>query len=314
MTVTTVTGATVAQYARERMAGKTTSADMAPGTVQKDVTVDLKNTRTDDPGEGDAGEATPKQSRIKERFSEMAAKNRQLKEENARLKAGEKPAVEDKPARNDDAEDKPARQERREDAPTDLLPEPKPDDFETLEKYFDARTDWKMANRDRKAAAEAAQAEAADIEKQWRRNYEAAKKELPDFEEVLKAAEVPVHNDVKAALMESKHGPKVLYEILSDDDLLDDMLEAGKLSLKRMSAAQMIIFGRALGRIERSSKKEAKPEPAPKRAGTKAPPPINPIRQSSETATGLPIDENGKWTGDYQTFKNSTEALKKAGY
>lgn len=302
MTVTTVTGHTIAQFAADRMAGRTPAAE-APGRVEKPAVVDVDNGAAD---EGEQGEQGAKGGKpIKERFSELTAKNRALKAELDALKATKEPAA--------DPEDKPARRESREDAPVDLLPEPKADDFKTLEAYWDARADWKIENRDRKRAAEAAEAEAKEIEKQWRKNYEAAKKDLPDFEEILKASEIPVHNDVKAALMESKYGPKVLYEILSDDELLEEMTDASKLSLKRMSAAQMIIFGRALGRIERGSKKV---EQAPKRAGSKAPPPINPIRQSAETATGLPIDENGKWTGDYRTFVDASNsgALKKAGY
>ena len=106
-------------------------------------------------------------------------------------------------------------------------PEPKPqpaegkpklEDFETLEAYQEALTDFKIDQRERARAHESLRQQALQHEEKlqadWASREKAAKKAHPDYLETIESVEMPkgpIVQDLRQAILEEEHGAEVLY-------------------------------------------------------------------------------------------------------
>lgn len=184
-------------------------------------------------------------------------------------------------------------------------PEPDPSKY-TDQKLF--LKDWGEWNR-KKAIADFQFAEkqrrdkeetdrtVADLNARRERSLTQAKKELPDFDEVIRMADRggPVPPDhVKGVLWESEHGAQILYHLAKNPE------EAKRIFALRPAAAAL-----ALGRIETQyaktdSKEEVKPTngaQAPPQV-TKAPPPMPSLAGASTETSWDPSAPQ-----DYKAYK-----------
>lgn len=179
---------------------------------------------------------------------------------------------------------------------------PTPDDFKDAFEYAEALADWSaeqaLARRDQEIKQKEVQAKRETVIQTWQQKLEATKAELPDYEVMVASSDVKVNDTVRDAILESDVGPRILYELASDDEL------AEKLSTMTTAGALKLI-----GKLEAQFEKTEAPAKADKKtvaAKSKAPEPIRPLRSTSGIAD-VGMDGNDM---SYQQWKAARQAGK----
>ena len=179
--------------------------------------------------------------------------------------------------------------------------EPQPDDFKDAFDYARALSKWSaeqaLARREQEVKQKEAEAEQQKVIQTWQQKLEATKAELPDYEDMVASSTLKVNDTVRDAIVESDVGPRILYELASDDDLAEKL---GTMS----TAGALKLIGKLEARFEKTDA-PAKAEKKTVAAKSNAPEPIRPIRSSSGLAD-VTIDPEGL---SYQQF----QAARKAG-
>ena len=95
---------------------------------------------------------------------------------------------------------------------------PKLEDFQTLEQYQEALTDWKLDQREQQrkdAEARTAAEEAVRKEQEtWAKREKAARKAHDDYDDLMETVQIPAGPGVLAArqaMLEDEHGAEMLY-------------------------------------------------------------------------------------------------------
>jgi len=176
--------------------------------------------------------------------------------------------------------------------------EPQPSQFSDAFEYAKAlaefSTERALAERDRQVAQAKEQEAQQKIIESWAQKVQAAKAEMPDFDDMVASSDVVVNNAVRDAILESDVGPKILYHLAENNDL------ARKIAGLSPNAAL-----REIGKLEARFEKTEQTAPVVR---SKAPTPIQPIRGGQGKAD-VPISANGEFHGSYQAWK----AARKAG-
>jgi hypothetical protein len=166
--------------------------------------------------------------------------------------------------------------------------EPQPEDFPDAFAYAKALAKWSaddaLARREQEVKQKEAEAQKAKVIQTWQEKLEATVAELPDYEEMVASSTLTVNDTVRDAIIESDIGPRILYELASNDEL------AEKLSGLSTAGALKLI-----GKLEAQFEKTAEPAKAEKKtvaAKSNAPEPIRPIRSSSGLADVAMDTEN----------------------
>jgi len=223
--------------------------------------------------------------KLEKRFSELT---RQRKEAEAKVKE-----LEERLAARENAQ-----------APTQA-PEsnrkPTPDDYKDAFEYAEALADWSaeqaLARREQEIRQKEVEAKRATVIQTWQEKLDATKAEIPDYEVMVASSSVSVNDTVRDAIVESDVGPRILYELASNDDL------AEKLSSMNTASALKLI-----GKLEAQFEKTDAPAKAEKKtvaAKSNAPEPIRPLRSTGGVAE-VSMDGNDI---PYQQWK----AARKAG-
>lgn len=220
-----------------------------------------------------AAEPAKKNNGIETRFSELT---KQRDAERTRAEAAERRASEAEAKLNPP---KPA---------DDATIKPKPADFTDAFEYAEKLAEWSaseaLRKRDVELKKEASDRSAREVRDTWVKRATAVEAEHPDYREVLAASDLKVSDQVRDALMESDHGPRILYALAQDPELVERI-------------GKMTVTGalRAIGRLEAKFESAA---PAPAASGAPTPPPrpklpepITPIR----AVTGEPADSDAKY-------------------
>jgi len=177
--------------------------------------------------------------------------------------------------------------------------EPQPSQFSDAFEYAKALAEYStekaLAERDRQIAQAKEQEAQQKIIQSWAQKVQAAKAEMPDFDDMVASSDVVVNNAVRDAILESDVGPKILYHLAENNDL------ARKIAGLSPNAAL-----REIGKLE--ARFEAKPEQTAPVVRSKAPAPIQPIR-GGQGKPDIPISPNGEFHGSYQAWK----AARKSG-
>jgi hypothetical protein len=171
--------------------------------------------------------------------------------------------------------------------------EPKPEQFADMYEYAKALTDYRVEQRLMEEKVKEAQARAEAQRQQvintWAQRVNAAKAEIPDFDEMVSSADVSVSNEVRDAIFESELGPQILYHLAENPEI------ANKLQGMTVTGAL-----RTIGKLEAQFEKT---EPQTKTAvKSKAPAPINPIKASANGPV-TELDSNRQFHGSYQAWK-----------
>ena len=244
----------------------------------------------DEPKPVEEGEKKPN-PKLEKRFSELTKQREMARQEadrerqraadlEARLEAlerGSKPVKQDEPNK-----------------------EPQPSDFTDAFEYAKALAEYSTAkaleNRDKQEAERKANEERQKVMTSWQTKLEAAKSELPDYEDMIASSDVVVSDQVRDAILESDVGPKILYHLAENPEA------ATKISGMSLTSAL-----REIGRLEARFEKTAEaPKPAVRKSN--APAPINPIRGGSNV--DVPITSEGEFTGTIHQWKEMRKAGK----
>ena len=192
-------------------------------------------------------------------------------------------------------------QSRQPEQAVNIDQEPQPSQFADAFEYAKALAEYStekaLAERDRQIALAREQEAQQKIIQSWAQKVQAAKAELPDFDDLVASSDVVVNNAVRDAILESDVGPKILYHLAENNDL------AKKIAGLSPNAAL-----REIGKLE--ARFEAKPQTAQTApvVKSKAPAPIQPIRGGAGQPD-VPLSTDGNWHGTYQAWK----AARKAG-
>jgi len=163
---------------------------------------------------------------------------------------------------------------------------PTPDNYKDAFEYAEALSSWSaeqaLIKREQEVKQKEADAKRETVYKTWSQKLEATKAELPDYEDMVASSTVKVNDIVRDAILESDVGPRILYEIASDDDL------AEKLTTMSLPSALKLI-GKLEVQFERTDSKAEKKTVVAK---SKAPEPIRPLRSTGGLAEVATDGEN----------------------
>jgi hypothetical protein len=226
--------------------------------------------------------------KLEKRFSELT---KQRKEAEARAEELERrlAAIEGKQAQ-------PAQ------AQPESTQKPTPDNYRDAFEYAEALSQWSAEQALLKREQEVKQKE-FEVKKQkviqtWQQKLETTIAELPDYEDMVASSNVKVNDTVRDAILESEVGPRILYELASDDDIAE--------KLSTMSTASAL---KLIGKLEAKFEKTEEPVKAEKKtvaAKSKAPEPIRPLRSTGGVAE-VSMDGNDM---SYQQWKAARQAGK----
>jgi hypothetical protein len=178
---------------------------------------------------------------------------------------------------------------------------PSPDSYKDAFEYAEALAQWSaenaLAKREKEVKQKEVEALRATVIKTWQEKLEATKAELPDYEVMVASSSMSVNDTVRDAIVESDVGPRILYELASNDELaekLSNMTTAGALKL--------------IGKLEAQFEKTDAPVAEKKTvaAKSKAPEPIRPLRSTGGVAE-VSLDGNDI---PYQQWKAARQAGK----
>lgn len=183
-------------------------------------------------------------------------------------------------------------------APQDTNQEPQPEQFADMYEYAKALAEYtadkRLDERDREEKARKAAAEQEGKFKAWADRVNAAKNDLPDFEDMVQSSDVRISDPVRDAIIESEHGPKILYYLAENNEYA-----------KKLSEMSVVSAVREIGKIEARFER-TKPESKSVNV-SKAPAPISPIRGAVNTVDAN-VDANGVFHGTYQQWKAARQA------
>lgn len=171
-------------------------------------------------------------------------------------------------------------------APAQPQGEPKLEQFQTYEEYVSALADYKADQKLRQFEEQIRQREQQTLQQaklqEFQGRLQAAKTEMPDFDEVALNPSLPVSDTMAELIREMDDGPKVLYALGKSPDVA-----------ARIASLPPNLAAVELGRF---AVKASLPQP---KTVSKAPPPVNPLSGGMGSKTADPdkmtADEWLKW-------------------
>jgi hypothetical protein len=298
-----VTSENLAEFTAQKL-GLVDSEPAATEAAHDNVNAepDAENQSEQDRDGNDATTADDQKERkpnpkLERRFSEIT-KQREAAREEARLEREQRERLE---TRVKELEGKVTPQAQ---APQDDIgEEPTPDQFSDMYEYAKALAEYtadkKMAERDQQELNRKAAAEQEVKFKAWADRVNAAKSNLPDFDDMVQSSEVRVSDPVRDAIIESEHGPQILYYLAENTEIA-----------QKLAGMSLVSAVREIGKIEARYERDAKatvPDVKPVVGKSKAPAPISPLRGALNTVDAG-LDADGNFHGSYQQWKAARAA------
>ena len=181
---------------------------------------------------------------------------------------------------------------------------PQAGQFDDAFEYAEALAEWSaekaLKDRDIAESQRKAEEERNKVLKSWNDKVDKAKKEMPDFNDIVSSSTVVVSDAIRDAILESDVGPQILYQIASDDDYAESLT-----SMPDIKALKEI--GRLEAKFE--AELEAKPKNVAKTVSqSKAPAPISPLKGGKSAGADVLVDTNGEFYGSYAQWKAARQA------
>lgn len=264
---------------------------MNPGkTENNDESADVDSEVTD---EGDLeDEEKPQEPKKKSRG--MLRRIEKLVEEKAEL-ARRLQEVESKTKVSE-----PQRQEPQ--GPEFPVHKPKFADFNSVEEYTEALTDWKLAKKDFEARVayehHSVVQETKKIAQTWDEREATVKKEISDYQDVVNVdalQRLEPSIEARVFFVESEFGPQVMYSLLSDKALAKSFTEASPVK-------QVAMLGKLEAQLESSNRKQT--------AVTRAPNPPKPFPKSKPVSLSNNLITAGNQMSDKEFLKLWDETFK----
>jgi hypothetical protein len=179
---------------------------------------------------------------------------------------------------------------------------PSPDNFKDAFEYAEALAQWSaeqaLVRREQEVRLKEAETQKQKVIQTWQQKLEVTKTEFPDYDDMVSSSSVKVNDTIRDAILESDVGPRILYELASDDEIAE--------KLSTMSTASAL---KLIGKLEAQFEKTEEPVKAEKKtvaAKSKAPEPIRPLRSTGGVAD-VGMDGNDM---SYQQWKAARQAGK----
>jgi hypothetical protein len=174
--------------------------------------------------------------------------------------------------------------------------EPNPDDFKTVGEYTKAYAKYEVAKAlraERTQSEQQRQQQATENTKaEFGKRVAAAMKSIPDYEEIVSAADVDVPAHVAQYIVESEMGPLLGYHLAKHGEDLD--------RIKSLSPIRAIAeLGKLEASLEKTPEKVEKTEPATPQV-SRAPAPITPLEGKSTTVEKDPSKMSFKELREYE--------------
>ena len=303
-----VTSENLAEFTAQKLglvdptpANEAASEDAKSAAAEPDAEAD----QSGQDGEGNDATATEEQKekkpnpKLERRFSEIT-KQREAAREEARREREQRESLE---TRLKELEARVNPQPAQADA-DELGEEPKPEQFSDMYEYAKALAEYtadkRLMERDRKEVARKAAAEQEQKFKAWADRVNAAKNDLPDFDDMVQSSDVRVSDPVRDAIIESENGPQILYYLAENAEFAKKLADMSVVSAVRE-------IGKIEARFSREATKESAPEVKPVVGKSKAPAPISPLRGAiSKVDAG--VDADGNFHGTFQQWKEARQA------
>ena len=299
-----VTSENLAEFAAQKLglvetpANEAVNEDANSAVAEPDAEAD----QSGQDGEGKDATATDEAKekkpnpKLERRFSEITKQREQARQE-AQREREQREALEIRLKELEAKVNPPAAQPEDE-----LGEEPKPEMFNDMFEYARALAEYtadkKLMERDKEEKARQAKAEQEAKFQAWADRVNAAKNELPDFDDMVQSSDVRVSDPVRDAIIESENGPKILYWLAENTDFA-----------KKLADMSVVSAVREIGKIEARFEKAKDPEPKPVVGKSKAPAPINPLRGAVNTVDAN-MDADGNFHGTYQQWKAARSSRK----
>jgi hypothetical protein len=299
-----VTSENLAEFAAQKLglvetpANEAVNEDADSAVAEPDAEAD----QSGQDGEGKDATATDEAKekkpnpKLERRFSEITKQREQARQE-AQREREQREALEIRLKELEAKVNPPAAQPEDE-----LGEEPKPEMFNDMFEYARALAEYtadkKLMERDKEEKARQAKAEQEAKFQAWADRVNAAKNELPDFDDMVQSSDVRVSDPVRDAIIESENGPKILYWLAENTDFA-----------KKLADMSVVSAVREIGKIEARFEKAKDPEPKPVVGKSKAPAPINPLRGAVNTVDAN-MDADGNFHGTYQQWKAARSSRK----
>jgi hypothetical protein len=178
---------------------------------------------------------------------------------------------------------------------------PRPDQFSDAFEYAEKLAEWSaqqaVVQLEKKEAERKAAEQRNQVITTWNQRLQAAKAELPDFDDMVSSSEVQVSDQVRDAILDSEVGPRILYHLAENPEI-------GQ-KLASMSVAGAL---REIGKLEARLEKPAEQTKTVAQK-SRASAPINPIRAVAAGSVA-DIDASGEFRGSYQQWKQMRQAGK----
>ena len=238
--------------------------------------------------------------KLEKRFSELTKQREEARKEAARERE-QREALE---SRIKELEGK------AEPKPVEENVKPSPSQFNDAFEYAEALAEWSaeqaILNREKAEAERKEQENRQKLADSWKQREAAIKADLPDYDDMIaSAADVTVSDVIRDAIIESDVGPRILYHLAENPELVETL-----------NSSTPIKALREIGKLEakfeaNDTKQEAKTEAEtkPSIARSKAPAPITPIKTSSAVAD-VGVSSDGEFHGTYQQWRESRKAGK----
>lgn len=236
----------------ENLSGAT---DALENLNQELPVVEVKNqdTETPDVVEEEGQEIKDSGEQVKKKPSGWQRKIAKLEAENAELRARTTPPA------------------------TALLEnkEPALENYQTWEDYNSALIEYKAEQTVKKILEQKDnQVKEAELVKTWKQKVEAAKVELPDYDEVVsELIDMPRRQEIDDILTDSPVGAKLAYHLAQNPELLDSLNQSSSFTIFKTLAQLETQFG---GGKEKAVVKVSQ-----------SPPPITPVRKGATNSKSL---------------------------
>ena len=272
---TTVTSENLAEFQAEKLG----LADKPPREAIETIEPQDDDSQSEPASEDQQATEEKRRPKIERRFEQVTKARDEAKQE----------AMREREARVS-LEQRLAEMERKQ-APKGEA-EPDPSQFTDMFEYAKALTDYKVDQRlgeeKQKAVQAKVQAEKEQVLNTWSERVTQAKASIPNFEQVVKSADMTVINEVRDSIFESDVGPQLLYHLADNPEFVE--------KLQGMTPAAQL---RQIGKLEAMfEKQDSKPVVQRSRASA----PITPIR-SAANGRDVALTADGQFHGSYQAWK-----------
>jgi hypothetical protein len=277
----------LAEMAQEPATAEVVENTQNSGVAENEVAdADATDASKDDAGEDtnsdDAGSES-EQPKVKKGFEkriskEVARKNEALREaeywKKVALEQGAKAPQEQKQAQT-------------------VTEKPKFSDYNDIELYTEAVTDWKL---ERKVAEMQQQNKQKSATETYNSRVKEFEKTRPDFQEVLASTELRISQPVTELILESDVGPAVVLYLAENEEETE--------RINGLSPARQLA---EIGKIE--AKLSAKPAKTEKKTVSKAPSPVTPI-QGGQIVAKKSLDDPGLSADDWIKMRNKERGFR----